>query len=159
MEKIVKTKKTLEYYDYHELVDVIEKKNNVDIRDYSGWYAIMSDQHTRLGKLMDEKFDMTYEERRKAWDNNDPRWGQYTLEDILREGELHYDEVEYKDYWHFMLDHVYDIYNGWIGNINWGDIREIALEEDGGEPDWRTKITDMFIAEVGDGDNEYLIEW
>lgn len=166
-----KTKKTLEYFDYHELVETVEAKNGIDIRDVAGWSAIMSDQFTRLGIFMNEQFGNTHEQRVKEWSRDDPRWTKYTFKDILREGELHFDQVGYRDYWHFLTDLI-DVHNGCIVNIDWADIRDIAIEADNKQsadlaaadikdvaPNWRTKVTDMFIAEVGAGENDYLIAW
>ncbi len=153
-----KIKQIKEYYDYHEIVELIQNKYNVNIHDVKGWSAVMHYQCKRAEKAMNKKFGNTHKKRCAEWKNDDPRWKEISTHTILREGELHFETVGYCNYWHFLLE-CFEVHNGCIVNINWEDIRDIALEDDGGEPGWRTQITDLFIQEIGSDDNDYLIEW
>lgn len=75
----------------------------------------------------------------------------YDIRDVLgrhKNDMTSREEVEYWDYWHFLIDNI-SIHNGCVISIPYG------LLECG--TDWQNKITQAFLDEFGEA--EYWVEW
>jgi len=164
-----KMKKREEVLDYHEMIDYIEKKHDIDVRDYAGREKRMAEHEAITGmnvyqtpqnyggkyyawidgkhKTVDKK---TYKEQHKLHVENSNAFAEWNK----GQGEL-----PYLDFWHWMIEkHFYEVHNGSTTSMN----PSIILSED--NPEWVQEIAQMIQDDFGeyassDGDILVLIEW
>jgi hypothetical protein len=148
------TKKQMEYFDFDDLQDQIEKKYNCDIRDFTGrWSKKHGKKDVELDKILDKYPTINFKE-----------WGhkQFTLMD---ETELafkaEYDALQetrpYQDYWHWFIE-MNEISRGNIIKVNFQEDLEYTINECG-EDSWQAKIAKMFVDEFGTETISVLTDW
>lgn len=160
--------------DYHEIIDYIEKKYNINVRDYAGKFH--GKGYELKQKLRDEwleengysnfKYVLTVPDSKKAredWDR-DSKEIDLRIEINTKMSESGFDKkldelVPYLDHWHWMLDYFGDISNGC--DRYW--CLESILEQPR-TPDWIKEITqlvhDEFVDDLDEeGGLEVHISW
>jgi hypothetical protein len=184
-----KLKQRSSILDYHEVIHFIEKKYNIDTRDYASLFGHGGKKEGHFEvyqRVTGDKMPCGYPDVSGKYipDWQEPGYEGWT---IIRNGEKikatkeeydadfklihdHYKryqewvktnpEPPYLDYWHWLLDRCFcEIHNGSTAYWNVMDIIK-----DKKTPDWVKEITQKVADEFGeyfdkDGCVEVLIEW
>lgn len=143
-------KHTVEYVDYHEMVEAVEKKYGIQIRDFAGKYKW---QHEKRLEIM-AKYG-------QDWDV----WGKIKPADMVGlEKECHNEYViamsdknpdnpPYQDFWHFMLDYWPEFNKGKPEYLCWPEVKEYADHE------WQKECAQLFINEFGEEEYTVIVDW
>lgn len=149
--------------DYHEIISYIEKKYEIDVRDYAGKFSGKGREES--DKLKDEWLDKNGHLENKHVFNKpngsredwakDSKEMQLRIELNTKMQKENFDRfldkrVPYLDYWHYLLEHDFcEIHNGC--DEYWG-LKDIL--EDEKAPDWIKEITQLVYDEF----KEYVDE-
>jgi len=152
-------------YDYHEVIEYIEKKYNIKTRDYANrsnhfpnWLKLVNEpqpnypicpSNTYKANINGEMVEITKE-------NYDARYAiihdQYKRYIIWCKNNP---EPPYLDFWHWLIEQDFeDIHNGSSSTLNikyWLD--ELC------EDDWQREILQLIYNEFQEAEMEFWIEW
>jgi hypothetical protein len=162
-------KQRAEVLDYHEMINYIEKKHNIDVRDYAG-RDNRRKEHQKITGISVYESPQHYGGNYYAWiDGNhkkvdkkthDEQWEIHKKNNkAFAEWDKEQGVLPYLDFWHWMTDkHFYEVHNGQTTSLN----PSIILKED--NPEWVQEIAQMIQDDFGeladkDGDIMVLIEW
>ncbi len=134
----------LEYYDYSEVSNYIEKKYNLNLRDYAG-----SHKYYTMAKyaIFDKYGDESWYTTRPADMNENQKLATEEFHGLLTFSP------KYLDFWHSLVDH-FDFENGGIFTLNLSQ-RELA---DSSWKDWELEILYLFRAEFGN-EITVIVSW
>lgn len=173
------TLKSKSYYDYFEMVGLVESKYGFKIRSYhdykfkseiaSSGCSSASGYNNKHWMSWGEFRHPILKEYREAplpgfgmnkagmdfYNSADgKRWFTQLRADYHNAEDGECKELPYWDFWHFLSDDCLDeLYNGDIIEINWSDIKTMAKFP------WHHEIVDCFIAEYGDKEYSVQLEW
>lgn len=133
-----------EQFDYHEMIEYIEEKYKIDVRDYAGKFKGKHDyEHWLKSKNYKTAKDV-------------PEQQEQYVEFVKDVVEGRWKEPEYLDFWHYMLETWFnDVHNGCEQYVNWSEVREYA-EQKG--TTWVVEIASK-LEEEFPGDLTVWIEW
>lgn len=152
-----------ESWDYHEVIDYIEKKYNIDVRDYAkshehfpNWLKLVGENPPNypicpnniyqvnvngvMTKITKEEYDIRFKEihdqykRFKNWCDKNP-------------------EPPYLDFWHWYIEN-HEIHNGCYSNFN----LKYYLNNSS-TPEWIREITQLIYNEFQKEKMKFWIEW
>lgn len=152
-------------YDYHEVIDYIEEKYNINTRDYANrhkhflnWLKLMNEEPPNYPicpgskyqvNINGEMVDITkedYDARYKVIHEQYARFNEWCKSNP---------EPLYLDFWHWLIENDFeDIHNGSHTTLNiryWLD----KLDED----DWQREILQLICSEFKEDDMEFWVEW
>ena len=148
-------KTTITYVDYHDMVDHVEEKYKIDVRDYAGTSAAGQQELEAWRMWLKETHNTTEQELiERLGRSNELYATTYAVPEHLK-----VPRPEYQDFWHWMLDDVFygDPQRGKPQPLNWHELLEEA--EDNSAPEWVQEILRLFVTEFGDEEYNVVIDW
>jgi hypothetical protein len=144
------TQRTIEYYDYHEMRDLIAEKHGIDERDYKNAHCFnYVDALVALG-VDRETAEVLYRTAPAEMSAEHQAINAKVVEQSEEWRATH----PYCDFWHFMLDYFNDDFSkGKPLHLNWSDVKDCADEE------WQKEIAQLYIDEFGDQDYVVIVDW
>lgn len=177
MNKPTKKKVMNEMVDYHDLINYIEEKYNIKVRDYANSHEINENNEIKhFEKYRKETGKEVYHAPRQYGNTNmiyrNGNFIETTKEEVEKDKKLLKEyhkwlqknplppSPPYLDFWHWMINNAfYEVSNG---TADYWNVIEILENEE--TPDWVKEITqlvyDEFIDELDDdGGLEVWISW
>lgn len=140
VQDIIKPKlNNLGFFYYREIIDYIEKKHSIDVRDYNRTIDYRNNWVDKRAKELG--YDMTLEE------NREKLWEEYINS---REGE---NEPKQLDFWYWLLDNIFSdewdngVYDGCYKEFN---INEFIKKAKDRNDNWVIEILTKIKEEFGD---------
>ena len=167
MNKPTKKKVVEDMLDFHEMIDFIEKKYNIDVRDYAGQDKQANEYQKEFnvnlyasprnygGKyyahLNNEYVEVDETEYKAAFER------YYAEGKKFHEWKKEQEELPYLDYWHYLTDHDFSKVSNPSEQCLY--VKEILNSKTA--PSWVKEITQYIYDEFKDEltDGEYLKVW
>jgi hypothetical protein len=132
-------KKTRSYYDYDEIIDYIEKKYKIDVRDYAN-----SVKHNiELTKKFVNETGIKVNGDTKF---TSPEYLKFL--DWVKTNKFEVDKP-YLDFWHWLIDHFFN--GAGTGSVEYLPVnKDVVKESYPDAPDWVLEIFGYLEKEFGD---------
>lgn len=134
--------KTESFFDYHECIEFLEQKHNVDFRDWAK-------SHGHFNSWCDKKGLGQLDPEGKLRGSSQIWFAQYS-----KDPKGMANRPPYQDFWHFLID-LYQIHNGCVITINYLTDQDYCKEE------WQKAAYKLIHDEFSnkDGDITFYISW
>jgi hypothetical protein len=141
---------TIKYVDYLEMVEIVESKYGINVRDFAGKYKW---QHEKTQEIMTK-----YGQDWNVWGKISPLNMNHLEKEchneyVVQLSEENPENPPYQDFWHFMLDYWFDFAKGKPLYLCWPEIKEYADEE------WQKECAQLFINEFGEKEYTVIVDW
>lgn len=148
-------KTTITYVDYNDMVDHVEAKYKINVRDYAGWSEAGQQELEAWRMWLQETHNTTEQELiERLGHSNELYATTYAVPEHLK-----VPRPEYQDFWHWMLDDVFygDPQRGVPQPLNWHEV--LTEAESNTAPEWVQEILRLFVAEFGDQEYTVVVDW
>ena len=145
--------RTIKYVDYFEMVEKLEKKYNINTRDFAKRSIFTHESFIKYEKWLNDVHNTSQEKLREKLGPVNKLYSKYRMPDEFKIGE-----PPYQDFWHWLLEYQLDNFEkGKPILLNWQDCLECAYGIQA-EP-WVIEIIRLFVTEYGDNDYTVIIDW
>lgn len=156
------TTHTIHYLNYDEMVDIIQDKHDIDIRNYALHNTIKATglknpRGTILGECLAYMEFKGFDPQ--TWiDSQGKDWLHSSELSLMKHADtkagiwVDYPAIPYQDFWHFILGHL-EVNQGAIHTMNFAYFRDAS------DQDWQKEIAQLFVDEFGDQSLKVMIDW